>query len=282
MMQSNPADVGPRRDLSTRTDGRASRSSSLVFAALFAGTLFAGGACAGPTQILLTPASAIGGTLSYAAPGTDNFAGSIFGQQTGPVDEGDYGKGDYWISANYAGVTQPFITVDLGAKYAVSGFELFNTGNQGAGDRGTGSFSIYGSNTLAVDAADDTLTLGGTPTLLLGATLDPAAITAPGGFTVLPIPGQTFAASPAAAFRYLQFMPLTVACDAPAFEQSCVPYGFGLNELRVFGVAVGSAPEPADWALMVIGTCLAGAALRRSRAIARKPARPFGPSAVSR
>lgn len=203
-------------------------------------------------QLILTPASVIGSSGSYqntatAQPG-DFDAGNIFDQQTGDVvDQHAYTSPPvtYWLNGDN-GPANAFITVDLGGVYTLSNFQLYNTHNAQYYDRGTGDFSILGSNDP----------LFGTSIQLVSGTLNSAAVT---GSPFDPITGQTFASLSGQSVRYLQFLPTSVAS---AGNPCCGTNVYGLNELRVFGSAV---PEPGTWALMIVGMGLMGGALRRRR-----------------
>ena len=217
--------------------------AGLAFAAL----AFAGAANA--AQIVLTPSSVIGDSGSYVSGSTDNFnAGSIFDQQTGAVSD-VFNSNTYWINPDN-GPANAFITVDLGGDYSLTSADLFNTHNSQYGDRGTGDFTIVAGN--AVTLGPDGYFISGPQTTLFSGTLNAAPVSDP-------ISSQTFAALSADGFRYLEFLPTSVASyNAPC----CGANVYGLNELRLFGSAV---PEPGSWALMLFGFGGLGIVLRASR-----------------
>ena len=43
----------------------------------------------------------------------------------------------------------------------------------------------------------------------------------------------------------------------------------GTNERAIFGIAIQSVPEPATWAMMILGFGLVGGAMRRRASISR-------------
>jgi hypothetical protein len=199
----------------------------------WAGT--AGFGAAQASQIILAPSNVIGSSGSYGEGAGYNFtAGSIFSQQTGAVSD-VFSAGTYWLNPDN-GPANAFITIDLGAAYSIGSFDLFNTHNTQYGDRGTGAFTIVGGNAITGSAAD--YVLSGSTTLLASGTLTAAPVSDP-------IADQTFASLSTASFRYLEFLPTSVAS---ANDPCCGANVFGLNELRVSAV-----PEPATWALMIIG-----------------------------
>ena len=193
-------------------------------------------------HVTLSPAAVIGSSGSYTAC-CDFNPGSIFDQQTGPVTE-TFGSG-YWLNADN-GPAAAYITVDLGQKLNLSRVILYNTANGVYGDRGTGNFSIFGSNSVA----------GGqlvAPTLVAAGTLV-AGVPYVGAGPSSPI-AQTFIAN--GIFRYISFNPTSVATTNRA---CCGVNVYGLNELKVVGAAV---PEPESWALLLTGFAFVGALMRR-------------------
>lgn len=212
---------------------------------------------ANAAQVVLSPAAVIGDTGSYNYPGTSHPgsfpAGNIFDHQLGPITFENFTQ-NYWINGDN-GPAAAYITIDLGASYSNLSFDLFNTSNGGANDRGTGNFSIAGSNTL-ISAGPNGFTLSGPITLISG-TL--AAESGTG-----PRTAQNFTASDLGSFRYLQFLPTSVNSAVPI---CCgIINNYGLNELRVFGgPGVGGVPEPTSWAMMLIGFAAIGAATRSRR-----------------
>ncbi len=187
------------------------------------------------SQLILAPSNVIGSSGSYGEGGGYNFtAGSIFSQQTGAVSD-VFSAGSYWLNPD-GGPANAFITIDLGVAYSIGSFDLFNTHNTQYGDRGTGAFTIIAGNSIIGSAGN--YVLSGPTSLLVSGLLSAAPVSDP-------ISGQTFASLSAATFRYLEFLPTTVAS---ANTSCCGANVFGLNELRVSAV-----PEPATWALMIIG-----------------------------
>lgn len=198
------------------------------------------GTAAQAAQITLAPSSVIGGSGYYTAC-CDFQPGYIFDQQTGAVTE-SFGSG-YWLNPDN-GPANAFITFDLGDRFNLSSVTLYNTHNGPYQDRGTGNFSIFGSNSVTVGVLN-------AATLVASGTLNPEFNTA---VTITP---QSFAA--AGSFRYLSFNPSSVSVGG---NPCCGANNYGLNELKVFGTAV---PEPTAWALMIGGFGLAGTMLRRRR-----------------
>ena len=161
-----------------------------------------------------------------------------------------FGAG-YWLNPDN-GPANAFITVDLGAVTDLSGVELYNTHNGGHNDRGTGDFTIMGSNSVA--------DLGGGNYALVGATTLVSGTLTATNDSQTTVPGQSFAAS--GAYRYISFNPTSVAVSG---SPCCGANNYGLDELQVFGSAV---PEPAAWALMLFGLGGFGVSLRARRAAA--------------
>lgn len=194
---------------------------------------------------------------AFAANGarvTGTFgAGNLFNSQLADPTPEVFFSGDYFLTGDgqsYPTVTNPYITVDLGKTFNLSSFTLFNSSNGSFNDRDTGGFAILGGNSLIADGANG-FTLGGAITTLASGTL---AVQLAGAAPA----AQSFAALSSAGFRYIQFVPTSVAAQSPYSAQA-----FGLNELKVFGKEVTSAvPEPASWALMMLGFGLMGAGLR--------------------
>jgi hypothetical protein len=191
---------------------------------------------ASAAQLVLAPTNVIGSSGYYTL--CCSFEpGNILDQQTGTVTE-SFGGG-YWLNPD-DGPANAYITIDLGRVSTLAGLTLYNTHNGIYGDRGTGNFSIYGSNSVA----------GGQ---LVGASLIVSGTLAAAS-TEGPLAGQSFAAS--GSYRYISFNPTSVATsNAPC----CGTNTYGLNELRV-NTAV---PEPQAWALLVVGFGLVGATMRR-------------------
>lgn len=212
--------------------------------AALAGLAASMAAAAPAAQIVLTPVAVYASTGQYLQgfPATTFAPGNILNQQTGPINETAQ-DGSYWINPDN-GPANASISIDLGGTYRLSSFDLFNTHNAQYNDRGTGNFSIVGSN----DA-----------TFAIFTTLASGTLTAEQQGT--PLTAQSFASGSTGVFRYLQFRPTSVAsANAPC----CGANVYGLNELRVFGTA-GVVPEPGQWALLIAGFGAVGYTLRRRR-----------------
>ena len=205
---------------------------------------------AGAQQIVLAPANVIGGNGSYnGAAEQSAFTGSfaannVLDTQTGTVSEPGSA---YWLNAD-GGDQDAFIVIDLGQAYQLGTIELFNTHNTQFNDRGTGQFTISGSNSIAPAAAGayGQDLVGGT--LLVSGTLDDETQAED------PINAQPFTVTNTTAFRYLRFDAETV--DAGG-TPCCGANNYGLNEIRVFQV-----PEPTTLGLLSLGGALF---LRRRR-----------------
>lgn len=197
------------------------------------------------SQIVLTPASVISSSGYYQSCCNFN-PGSIFDQQTTTVTE-TFGSG-YWLNPDN-GPTNAYITIDLGSAKSISSLELFETHNGNYGDRGTGAFTIIGGNSISGGQ------ITGPMTLLASGTLTATAV-APAGS---PVTGETYSSLNSGSYRYLEFLPTSVASiNTPC----CGTNVYGLDELKLFG----GVPEPASWALMTIGVGMLGFALRRRTA----------------
>ena len=181
-----------------------------------------------PGQIALTPASVIGNHGLYTLSG-DFTAGAILDQQTGAITEEVYGL-NHWLNSDN-GPADAWITIDLGGQYKLGSFDLFNASNGSYGDRGTGSFTLLASNTVAQDG-NNGMNLAGTIITVASGQL---AAAAPSVERV----AQRFASTNEAPVRYLQLRPQSVAAVSPIG-----PSSYGLNELRVFGAAVPETPPP--------------------------------------
>ena len=195
-------------------------------------------ASAHAAQLTLSPANVYASSGDYSATYAAN---NILDQQTGIINEAQQ-DGSYWLSPDN-GPAVGFISIDLGAAYQMTSFDLFNTHNAFVNDRGTGRFEIIGSSDAGF----------ATSTLLVSGTL--AAQSSAND----PLDAQTFSVSGSGAYRYIQFRALGVASANPI---CCgIQNNYGLNELRAFGVA--GVPEPATWGLMLGGFGVVGAAARR-------------------
>jgi hypothetical protein len=152
---------------------------------------------------------------------------------------------------NGAPVPLTYFVIDLGRNYQISQFDLFNTSNGHARDRGTGQFTIKASNTLMSAGA-----LGqdlASPVTLVSSTL------AVGNHTATPgqqaIVDQPFLSGDTSNYyRYIRFDALT------ALSPDGSNNGAGLAEIRVFAV-----PEPA-----AAGMLLIAAAVGMSRFVSRR------------
>jgi hypothetical protein len=193
-------------------------------------------------QILLTSANVIGSSGEYDSR---FVATNIVDNQTGVVTEPT--QSGYWLNPDN-GPANAYITLDLLTAQIIGSFQLFDTHNSTYNDRGTGNFSIIGSNAISGN------TLVGAVTLVSG------TLTAVSSSND-PITGQTFTVAAPGSYRYLQFLPTSVAASGSA---CCGANVYGLNELRVFD-APAAVPEMASWAMMVSGFGVLGGALRRRR-----------------
>lgn len=199
-------------------------------------------------QVVLAPTNVIGSSSYYTA--CCSFQpGNILDQQSGPVTEA-FGSG-YWLNPDN-GPANAFITVDLGQVTSLSSVQLFNTHNGPYNDRGTGNFTIQGSNTVA--------DLGGGNFALVAATTIVSGTLTTENSAASAATAQTFAA--AGAYRYISFDPTSVAVSgAPC----CGANNYGLDELRVFS----AVPESASWALMFAGFGGLGLSLRTRRSTSK-------------
>jgi hypothetical protein len=222
-----------------------------LFSAAAAAAVFLGEQ-AQAAQVVLDGSAVIGSTGNYSGFPADN----IFDQQTGDVV--DVFASTYWLNPDN-GPANAYITVDLGANFWIGGFDLFNTHNSGFNDRGTGDFSIVGANAIAVDGANG-FTLSGPLTVLASGHLTNSSDAI--------IAAQHFN-SVTANVRYLQFRPTSV--QTPFNTTGCCGTNvYGLNELRVFDAPAPTpgVPEPAAWALMLLGFGGVGAMIRARKAVA--------------
>lgn len=198
--------------------------------------------------INLSPASVIGGSPVFFNQAYNNgayTADNIFNQPTGAVDMSSQ-PFNAWFPFEGQGVTDRFVTIDLGAPTVLSGIEIFNS-NQA--DRGTLHFSLSGGNSVSDGGSDGGIAVGdvvNSPVALLGST----SLTYS---TVNPVTGQSFAISDPAAYRYLQLLLI----DGQAQSDFA---GVGLAEVRISAV-----PEPAEYAA-VTGAALVGFMIWRRRA----------------
>ncbi len=178
----------------------------------------------------------------------DNNTGSI----TEPGQDGSFWLGRDNSSAGY-------FVLDLLNPASIASFQLFNTRNGPYDDRGTGNFSITGSNVIT--------NLGASPgagfdivggTVLASGTLTNQ--TYAGGFGAqgsTPLVSDSFNSSDTVGtYRYLRFDALSIGAAA---DKGFGPAGVGLNEIRVFAV-----PEPASLTIVALGGI--GLLARRRRA----------------
>jgi hypothetical protein len=204
---------------------------------LAAVTVLAGvGASAHAAQIVLTPANVINSSTPYD---TRFVAGNIFNNQSGVVSEPSQ-NGYYWLNPDNSNATA-FIEIDLGAVYSLASIQLFNTHNWTYNDRGTGNFTILGSNSAVLSSFT---------TVVLADQLNPVSSGSSGNDPIL---GQSFNVS--GSFQYLEFLPTSVAATAPYSGTA-----YGLNELRISAV-----PEPTTWAMLLVGFGLIGFGVRAAR-----------------
>jgi hypothetical protein len=217
-------------------------SKTAFLVGVAAAAAFLAPVAASAQQIVLNPSNVYASSGAYNSTFT---ADNILDAQTGVINE-PYQDGSYWLNPDN-GPANAFISIDLGTAYRLTSFDLFNTHNAGYNDRGTGNFSIVGSN-------DSTFA---TFTTLASGTLAAQAISND------PLDAQSFSVSNTGFYRYLQFRPTSVAVSgAPC----CGANVYGLNELRVFGTTSRSAvPEPATWAMMLLGIGMVGSAMRARR-----------------
>ncbi len=194
-------------------------------------------------QIPLSPSSVIGSSGSWDS---NYLAGKIFDQQLGVSAEGI--PVTYWANKDNTGNLPIYITIDLGAPYSISDFSLFNTHNGNWYDRGTGSFSILASNTIT-DTGSSNFVLSGQVVTLVQSALASS-------ITVAPL-GQHFTSlNTTNSYRYLSFVPTTVASLNPPFSNTA----YGLNELQVFATSV---PELSGTTQLTLGLVTLGLILRR-------------------
>lgn len=221
----------------------------ILAAAALSGALATGAAQAG--QVALAPSNVIGSSGYYTA--CCSFQpGYILDQQTGPIIEG-FGSG-YWLNPDN-GPANAFITVDLGQVTNLSSVVLFNVHNGDYNDRGTGNFTIKASNAVT--------DLGGGNFGLVGGATIVTGTLAPESSASASLTPQSFAAL--GAYRYLSFNPTSVSVSG---SPCCGANVYGLDELRVFS---SPTPEPAAWALMLLGFGGLGASLRARRQAAVAP-----------
>jgi hypothetical protein len=153
--------------------------------------------------IPLTPANVIGFLGAYPGPFP---ASSILDHQTGTITEPAQ-DGSYWLNSDN-GPANAYIVIDLGAGFQLASFDLFNTHNANFGDRGTGSFSIQASNSIAPGVGSSSGSdLSGTIVTLVSGTLLAANPSPLSG----PLVAQTFLSSNSGTFRYIRFSPQSVA-----------------------------------------------------------------------
>ncbi len=197
------------------------------------------------SQIVLTPASVIGGSNTFTGAWNDpqpgNFnATHVADDQAGPVV--DVFGVNYWLGPQ--GSAQAYFVLDLGAVYNLQSVDLFNTHNNGAFDRATGDFQIYVSNSITSTPSNGMD--------LVGASL---ALTGTLIITGDPIPAQSFNFGPGISAQYLRFNAVSIAADTRGAQ------GVGLNEIRVFNAF--STPETGgSVALLGIAAGIIGLASR--------------------
>jgi len=179
-------------------------------------------------------------------------ASSILDHQTGTITEPAQ-DGSYWLNSDN-GPANAYIVIDLGAAFQLASFDVFNTHNAFYGDRGTGNFLIQASNSVAPGLGVG-LDLSGSVTTVASGTLsalDPS---------VGPLVALTVLSTSSGTFRYIRFVPQSVA----AFNAPCCGANvYGLNELRVFDVTASAVPEPATMALFGVGLAVLGLLRKRT------------------
>ena len=191
----------------------------------FAGLALAAGAMA-------TPASAAQFLLTQnmiiSRSGTN--AGAVLNQQGGAVGlDGQAWRGGFGER----------ITLDLGAAYDLGQIQLFTT-------RGS-NFSFSAGNNILRDTFTGYYLNGGT-NLVAGVLANDAGD---------PLGAQAFSIADEGKYRYVQLN---------FFNLGGGRSDFTLNEFRLFDREFSSAvPEPATWAMMIMGFGLTGAAVRRRR-----------------
>jgi len=195
---------------------------------LFAGAILTAALAASPAsaaQIILNSSMIIGNTNSAGANGA-----TIVNQQTGAVSTG---LGTY--RPGHTGL----LTFDLGKAYDLGKIDLFTSGAT--------AFSFIAGNSVGYNGWGSWHLNGQTATPLTG------MLTADGGGA---LGAQSFRFNSTEKFRYIQLY------LAPAIHT-----GFAtLDELRVFDrESIAAVPEPATWAMMIMGFGLAGSAIRRRR-----------------
>jgi hypothetical protein len=164
-----------------------------------------------------------------AAPGNDS----------GSIPE-VFHDGSYYLGNQNPG----YFILDIGPQiYGIEGIDLFNTNNGTVNDRRTGAYTITASNSIS-SGSFTTITLAGPITTLATGTLLPDdSPQDPQSVTLL---------TSGSVFRYLRF-----DLSAGPRDGAPGPFGFGLNEVRVF------LPEPST-GLLLLGACGALARGRRS------------------
>jgi hypothetical protein len=203
--------------------------------------LLAAPVAANAVQVALSPLDIAGSSGFYQ--GFDFAPGNILNQQTGTVTE-TFGAG-YWLNEDN-GPTNAFITIDLDGTYNLTKIRLYNTANGFYGDRGTGSFQIFGGNSITNGVIDS-------PTLILSGTLSAGTPYIGNNAPSFPV-AQDFSVS--GSFSYISFNPTSVS----TFNNACCGTNvYGLNELKVYA----AVPEPQSWMLLIAGFGLVGASMRR-------------------
>ena len=204
-------------------------------------------------QVPLTPSSVIGGSGSISDgriegtcclwDSTDEEMGSHKeGFSATRIADGvmaEDGEFNMWLvgagSQNSAG--ENTVTIDLGAQYAISRIDLYNTHNRRFNNFGTDEFRIDASTTVAFVNDDVDFDLSGDITTILTGNLSSTADESP-ITTVDSFPGL----NPSGNFRYLRFAAISGIVEGN-------PDGRGLNEIQVWGTVI---PEPSTLVLAAL------------------------------
>ena len=177
-------------------------------------------------EILLSSDQVIGNT------GVFNAA-NLFDEQTGVVS----GLGSPATSR-----TNASLTLDLGSATDFGQIELFTAVG--------GSFVMRGAETVFWDPFSGYYLNG-------GEVLARGNLNADAGVSGV-LSAQTFSIGSLNSYRYI-----SIFFSGSADGEAATPGS--LNEVRLFDGAPGAVPEPATWAMMILGFGACGVAMRRSR-----------------